>query len=379
VDRKLHPSTIAVRAGRGRGGHGDAVNPPVVLSSTFHAGGDVVYGRESNETWEAFESALGALEGGLATSFSSGMAAVAAVLSTVPVGGVVVAPDGAYTGVRWVLNDLESQGRLTVRLVDIASVSAVGAAAAGAALVWAESPTNPTMGVADLAAIAGLAHDAGAVFAVDNTFATPMLQRPLSLGADIVVHSVTKALAGHSDVLMGAVVVAEGPSGAPLADAVYQHRVRYGAVPGPMETFLALRGLRTLDVRLQRAQSTAMDLATRLSSHPAVERVRYPGLASDPAHELAARQMDGFGSMLSFDVVGGPDAAAAADKVCAAFELVIDATSLGGVETTAERRGKYAGEESTPPGLIRMSVGLEHPDDLWSDLDQALSSIDGGQ
>jgi cystathionine gamma-synthase len=150
---------------------------------------------------------------------------------------------------------------------------------------------------------------------------------------------------------------------------VRNHRVRYGSIPGPVETFLALRGLRTLDVRMARMQATALDLATRLAAHPAVARVRYPGLPSDPGHELAARQMDGFGAMVSFEVAGGPETA---DKVCGAFELIVNATSLGGVETTAERRGKYVGEEATPPNLVRMSVGLEHPADLWWDLDQAL-------
>jgi cystathionine gamma-synthase len=371
-DRVLHPSTLAVHSGRGRGAPGDAVNPPVVFSSTFHAGGEFTYGRESNETWEAFEEVLGGLEGGAATAFSSGMAAVAAVLSGLAPESVVVAPRDAYNGTRLLLGDLEAAGALSLRLVDVTELEAVAGAVEGAALVWAESPTNPMLGVADLTGIASLAHAAGAVCVVDNTFATPMLQRPLALGADVVVHSVTKSLAGHSDVLMGAVVV--GPADVGALDAVRNHRVRYGAVPGPLETFLALRGLRTLDVRVARAGATALDLATRLAADERVSRVRYPGLASDPGHGLAARQMSGFGSMVSFEVAGGAEAA---DKVCAAFDLIINTTSLGGVETTAERRGKYKGEEATPADLIRVSVGLEHPDDVWWDLDQALAAAAG--
>lgn len=344
----LDPSTIVVTAGRGTGDPGEPVNVPVELSSTYRAGGDVIYGRESNPVWVAFEEAVGALEGGVGVSFASGMAAVAAVASLVPPGGVVVAPEVAYKGARTLFQSLAATRRIgELRLVDITDTSAVLAACAGADLLWAESPTNPLLGVADLAALAG----AAPLVAVDNTFASPLLQQPLAAGADIAVHSATKVLSGHSDVVLG-VAVARDPE---VATTLRAYRTLHGSIPGPMEAFLALRGLRTLAVRLERASATAAELARRLAGHPAIEDVRYPG----------------FGSMVAPTVRGG---AAAADAVCAALRLAVPATSLGGVETLIERRGKYAGEEASPPGLLRVSVGLEHVDDLWADLDQALTT-----
>lgn len=338
-------------AGRAAAGPGDPIAVPPFLTSTFVAGGAIGYGRESNPTWEAFEAAVGALEGGTAVAFGSGMAAIAAVVGLAGGGGVVVAPHNGYTGTRKLLAAEAMAGRLTDRLVDVTDTAGVLKAAAGAAVVIIESPTNPMMDLCDLdAVVAGLASmSSPPLLCVDNTFATPLLQRPLELGADLVVHSATKMLAGHSDLVMG-VVVARQES---LVSQVRSHRTLHGAVPGPMEAFLALRGLRTLPVRLERAQATARVLAGHLASHPSVECVRYPG----------------FGAMVSFDVVGG---AAAADLVCSSVRLAVHATSLGGVETLLERRNKYEGEETTPPGLIRLSVGLEHPDDLWADLAQAL-------
>ena len=344
-------STIAVTAGRGAAGAGAPgapVNVPVELSSTYRAGGDVIYGRDSNPQWVAFESAVGALEGGArGVAFASGMAAVSAVASLVPPGGVVVAPEVAYKGARNLFASLAARRAIELRLVDITDTAAVLAACDGASLLWAESPTNPQLGVADLEAFRG----AAPLVAVDNTFATPLLQQPLSAGADVVVHSATKLLSGHSDVVLG-VVVAASPD---VAARLHAHRTLHGSVPGPMETFLALRGLRTLPVRLERSSATAAVLAGRLRDHPAVEEVRYPG----------------FGQMLAPIVRGG---AAAADAVCAAVRVAVHATSLGGVETMLERRGRYAGEESTPPGLLRVSVGLEHVEDLWDDLSQALDA-----
>ena len=342
----MDPSTIAVTAGRGDGGPGTPVNVPIELSSTYHAGGDVIYGRESNPQWVAFESAVCTLEGGAAgVAFSSGMAAVAAVASLVPPGGVVVAPEVAYKGARNLFASLASARAIELRLVDVTDTAAVLAACDGASLLWAESPTNPALGVADLAAF----RDAAPLVAVDNTFATPLLQQPLAMGADVVVHSATKLLAGHSDVVLGVVVT----SSSDVGDRVRAHRTLHGSIPGPMETFLALRGLRTLPVRLERSSATAAVLADRLRSHPGVESVRHPG----------------FGQMLAVVVRGGAEAA---DRVCASVRLAVHATSLGGVETLLERRGRYAGEEATPPGLLRVSVGLEHVEDLWADFDQAL-------
>ena len=368
--RPLDPSTLAVSLGRGASEPGDPVNVPVQLSSTYRQGGDVVYGRETNPTWAAFEEVLGALEGGTAVAFASGMAAISAVVATLPPGAVVVAPADAYKGTRTLLQRLAGAGRVRVRLTDVSDTAATLEQCDGADLLWVESPTNPLIAIADIAALAAGARQRGALVAVDNTFATPILQRPLTLGADLVVHSVTKALAGHSDVLMGAVVAADDA----LVEAVRDERVTSGAIPGPMEAYLALRGIRTLAVRIERAQSTAGELAVRLAEHPKVDRVRYPGVLEHPGHEVAAKQMAGFGTMLSFDVAGG---APAADAVCAAVRLAVPATSLGGVETLIERRARYAGEDATPPGLLRMSVGLEHVEDLWADLAQALDAIPG--
>jgi cystathionine gamma-synthase len=361
--RPPSPDTIVVAAGRPPDVPDGPVNEPVVFSSTYHAGGPVAYGRDGNPTWDAFEEALGALEGGQALAFASGMAAVAAVLEMLPVGATVVYPRDGYTGTRAFLEEAPS-GRFTRRPVDIADTDAVLAACDGAQLLWIESPTNPKMDVADIPALAAGAHERGALVAVDNTYSTPLVQRPLRLGVDVVVHSVTKFLAGHSDVVLGAVVARDAHVG-----TLRERRSLHGAIPGPMETYLALRGLRTLSVRLERAQANAGELARRLAGHAAVERVRYPGLETDPGHDRARAQMNGAGFMLAFDVRGGADAA---EAVARSTRLILHATSLGGVETSLERRGRWAREERTPPQLLRMSVGVEDVDDLWDDLVHAL-------
>ena len=357
-------------AGRGLATPGGPVNVPIQLSSTYRDGGPVSYGREANSTWAAVEEVIGRLEGGRALLFASGMAAISAVVETLPVGAVVVVPEDAYNGTRRLLGDLSTRGRVSFRPVDPTDAGAVEVACAGAGLLWLESPSNPMMRVCDLAALAAVGHRCGALVAVDNTFATPLLQQPLALGADVVVHSVTKLLAGHSEVVMGAVVSAPGRPdlGAALAD----RRLLHGAIPGPVEAFLALSGLRTLAVRMERAQANAGELARRLAAHPAVAQVLYPGLATHPGHALAGRQMAGFGSILSFVVAGG---APPADAVCSGVRLCVPATSLGGVETLIERRARYDGEELTPPGLIRVSVGIEDVEDIWSDLAAALSHV----
>jgi cystathionine gamma-synthase len=323
------------------------VNAPVELSSTYRAGGDVIYGRDSNPSWVALESTVAALEGAAhGYAFASGMAAIAAVASLVPTGGVVVAPEVAYKGARNLFSSLAARGVIELRLVDITDTQAVLAACDGGVdLLWAESPTNPMLGVADLAAFAG----AAPIVAVDNTFATPLLQQPLASGADVVVHSATKLLSGHSDVLLGLALTSSDE----LAGKLRWHRTYHGAIPGPMETFLALRGVRTLPVRLERSSATAAELARRFGAHAAIEDVRYPG----------------FGNMVAPIVRGG---AGPADAVCDALQVAVHATSLGGVETLVERRGRYAGEEATPAGLLRISVGLEHVEDLWADFCAAL-------
>jgi len=361
-----------VTAGRGREGPGDPVNVPVPMTSIYRTGGSLDYGRDSNAVWEALEEVLGALEGGRALVFASGMAAIAAVIETLAVGATVVVAEDAYNGTRHFLNDLAGRGRLSMVTADVTDTTAtLLACEKGADLLWLESPTNPLMAVADLAALTEGAHRLGLAVVVDNTFATPLLQRPLDLGADVVVHSVTKFLSGHSDLVMGAAVARQDG----WWQALSERRSVYGGVAGPLEAFLALRGVRTLAVRLEKAQENAGELARRLAEHPRVTRVRYPGLADHPGHELAARQMRGFGAMLAFEVKGG---AAGADAVCDAVRLCTPATSLGGVETLIERRGRWRGEGATPADLLRLSVGIEAMEDLWADLDQALTAAASG-
>jgi cystathionine gamma-synthase len=347
------PATLAVTAGRPPHDPDRPLNEPVTLTSTYVAGGDVEYGRYGNPTWTAFEDALGALEGGRCLAFASGMAAVTTVLDLVGADGVVVAPAHSYTGTLLALADLESRGRIRTRLVDVTDTAAVAKACDDAALVWVESPTNPALEVADIAAIRAAAHDAGAHLVVDNTFATPLLQQPLALGADLVVHSVTKLIAGHSDLLMGAVVTADEQ----LHGVIKGRRDLLGAVPGPFEAWLALRGLRTLHVRLERAQANAAELVRRLEGLPALAEVRYPGA----------------GTIVSVVLAGG---APAADLFVRRTRLWVHATSLGGVESTLERRRRWKAEPATiPDGLVRLSVGIEDVEDLWADLEQALDGL----
>jgi cystathionine gamma-synthase len=362
----LDPASIVVHAGRPPREPDAPLSDPPLLSSTYVAGGPIGYGRLGNATWTAFEECLGQLEGGRALAFASGMAATAAVLDLVPVGGRVVAPNHAYSGVLGLLDQHAATGRLKLERVGIADTDAVVAALPGTDLLWVESPTNPAMEVADLRALTAAAQAAGTMVAVDNTFATPLLQQPLALGADVVVHSVTKFLAGHSDVVLGAVVTADDRT----YDALEARRRGNGAIAGPMETWLALRGMRTLSLRLERAQQNAALLAERLRRHPRVSRVRYPGLPDDPGHLRAAAQMSGFGAILAIELGGDEELA---QRVCESTRLWVHATSLGGVESMLERRRRWPAEAPTiPADLIRLAVGIEHPEDLWADLDQAL-------
>lgn len=368
-DPTRRPSTTLVTAGRPPAHPAEPLNVPVVLASNFRNHEVAATVREYSRTdsspgWEALEDIVGTLEGGDAVAFSSGMAAASAVIDLTRAGGRVVVGTDTYLGVRGQLADGEALGRWTVDVVDVTDTDAVLAAIPGADLVWLESPTNPMLDVADLPVLCRAAREAGALVAVDNTFATPLLQQPLALGAHVVVHSATKFIGGHSDLLMG-VAIAESPEG---ADRLRRRRVVSGATPGALESFLAVRGARTLGVRLAQSQASAGELATRLAAHPAVTRVRYPGLASDPGHERAAAQMSGFGAMVSWEVAD----AATAEAVCAGVRVLVHATSLGGVESTIERRGRYAGQAHVPAGLMRMSVGIEDVEDLWDDLDAAL-------
>lgn len=346
----LRPETVAVSAGRPPRIPDAPMNEPVTFASAFVAGGPTEYARYGNPSWTALEDALGALEGGTCSTFASGMAAVSAVLSLVPHGGAVVVPRHAYQGTLALLDTEAATGRFEVRRVDIADADAVEAALPGAAMVWLESPTNPALEIADIGRLAAAARAAGVLSAVDSTFTSPLLQRPLELGADLVVHSATKLIAGHSDVVLGAVVTGD----VQLADRIRSHRSLHGAIPGPMEAFLTLRGLRTLSVRLERAEANARALAARLADAPGVVEVRDPG----------------FGTVLGIVLAD----AAAADRVVDRVRLWIPATSLGGVESTLERRRRWATEAPTiPEGLIRLSVGIEHIDDLADDLVGALA------
>jgi cystathionine gamma-synthase len=347
------PDTLAVTAGRPEHLPDSPLNPPLVMASTYVAGGETEYGRYGNPTWTAFEDVLGRLEGGRALAFSSGLAAISTVLELVGHGETVVAPRHCYLGTLAQLADLEQRGRVVARLVDITDTDAVVAACDDAALLWLESPTNPAMEVADVEALCAGAHAAGVTVVVDNTFATPMLQRPLDLGADVVAHSGTKYLAGHSDVVLGALVTRDEAT----FQAFDNRRRGFGAIPGPFETWLALRGMRTLALRVERAQANAQELATRLRTHPVVEEVRYPG----------------FGGMLSVVVRGGAEGA---ETLTHSTSLWVHATSLGGVESTLERRRRWAGEpDSIPEGLVRLSVGIEDVEDLWRDLSTTLDKL----
>ena len=349
----LHPASVAVTAGRPEHVPDAPFNTPVTFASTYVAGGDVEYGRYGNPTWTAFEEALGALEGGRALAFSSGLAAIATIFDLVGTGQKVVAARHTYHGSVMQLADLESRGRLRAQLVDIPNTAEVVAACDDASLVLVESPTNPALEVADIPAIVAAAHDAGAYVVVDNTFATPLLQRPLELGADLVVHSATKYLSGHSDVVMGAVVTRDDE----LYGVLKGRRDLIGAIPGPMEAWLALRGMRTLHLRVERAQANAQELVRRLSGHEAIAEVRYPG----------------FGAIVSIVLTQG---ALAADLLTHKTKLWVHATSLGGVESTFERRRRWKTESaSIPEGLVRMSVGIEDVEDLWTDLVTALDDL----
>jgi len=376
VTDDLSPATLAVTAGRPARDPGAPVNPAVVLSSTYLSAGepqpgDPLYTRYDAPTWHPFEEALGALEASPlpALVFGSGMAAVAATLALVPRGGRVVLPRHAYQVTLVLTADLAERSGLQVQTVDIADTDATLAATHGAAMLWVESPTNPMLEVADLPALVAGAHAAGALVAVDNTFATPLGQQPLVHGADVVVHSVTKYLAGHSDVVLGAAVTGDPDLRARLA----AYRTTHGAIAGPWEVWLALRGLRTLALRVERSQRSAGVLAARLAEHPAVAEVRYPGLPTDPGHERASRLLGGFGSIIGLRPQGGR---AAADAVVDAVRLWVPATSLGGVESMLERRRRFATESPTvPEDLLRLSVGIEDVEDLWRDLERALTSL----
>jgi cystathionine gamma-synthase len=370
MKQKLTPQSLLVAAGRPHK-PGGPLNVPLVPASNFTIGGERVYSRDgSTPTWEALEDVVGALEGGHATAFSSGMAAAAAVFDQLKTGARIVLPSDCYQGVVALALAGEARGRWQVDRLAAQDTAAWLDAAKQADLLWLESPSNPLLTVADLKTICAAARKPGALLAVDNTFATPLNQRPLELGADVSMHSATKFIGGHSDLLAGILAVRD-PA---LLNACRDARTLGGATPGTLEAYLATRGVRTLALRLQRAQDTAGRLARWLENHDRVALVRYPGLKSHPTHTLAADQLEGFGAMISFDVAGE---AAAADQVCERVGLIRHASSLGGVESTMERRAANEGQEHLPPSLLRLSVGIESYEDLRADLGQALAELSG--
>lgn len=350
-------STVSVTAGRPDRIPDAPLNTPIVPASAFIAGGSIEYAREGGPTVAAFESIIGQLEavdldspaGSIA--FSSGMAAAEALLDLVPLGGRVIAPATTYTGVAVRLRELHDKGAIDLTLVDVTNTEQVlGEIDQGAALLWLESPTNPLLEVADLPALLPVARKAGVRSVVDNTFATPVLQRPLEHGADVVLHSATKGLSGHSDLLMGALVT-QDPE---LLEQLHVRRVLLGAAPSPFDTYLAIRGIRTLPLRVERARSNAQFLADRLATVPKVSIVRH------------------FGTMISIEFHGDVEFA---DHVCSATRIWVYATSLGGVESSLERRRRWPLEsERVPLDLVRLSVGIEDPEDLWADLRSALAN-----
>jgi cystathionine gamma-synthase len=371
----LRLETLAVHAGAEPDALTGAMAPPIHLATTFKHGADgeriagYEYQREGNPTQDRLEAALSALEcGAAALAFASGMAAISALLESLPNGSRVLIPDDCYTGVRVLAKEFLPERGIVAAMVDMADHDAVRAACKeGVALIWAETPSNPRLKVCDIDALAAIAHAAGAMLACDNTFATPTLQRPLALGADVVMHSTTKYFGGHSDVLGGALVFARRDD---FFERVAHRRHLTGAILAPFSAWLTLRGFRSLPARMALHCANARRVAEFLSTHPAIERVNYPGLQSHPGHAIAAKQMRDFGGMLSIELHGGREAALA---MASRLRVFTNATSLGGCESLVEHRASVEGAHPfSPQNLLRISVGLEHVDDLIADLAQAL-------
>ncbi|HEX8212468.1 MAG TPA: PLP-dependent transferase [Longimicrobium sp.] len=361
----VKPESWLVSAGRGAE-PGAPLNVPLVPASNFIIGSGRDYSRDDGTpTWEALEEVIGGLEAGRAVAFSSGMAAIAAVFDQLSAGAVVVLPDDCYQGVGGLVAAGAERGRWSVQRVAVEDTAGWIRACGEADLIWLESPSNPLLTVADLEAVCAAPRKPWAIVAVDNTFATPLNQQPLELGATVSLQSATKFIGGHSDLLAGVATTREDA----LWHALRRSRELNGATPGTLEAYLAVRGARTLAIRLQRAQQTAMLLAERLAAHPLVARVRYPGLPSHPTHATARRVLKGFGTIIAFDVDGGAEFA---DAVCQRVRLIRHATSLGAVESTMERRAAIPGQGHLPPSLLRLSVGIEDAEDLWADLNSAI-------
>jgi cystathionine gamma-synthase len=363
----MKPESWLVSAGRPPES-GAPLNVPLVPASNFIIGGGREYSRDDGTpTWEALEELVGGLEAGKAVAFASGMAAIAAVFDQLSAGAVVVLPEDCYQGVAGLSAAGAERKRWSVQRVAVDDTAGWIRACGIADLIWLESPSNPLLTVADVEAICAAPRKRGAMVAVDNTFATPLNQQPLEFGATVSLQSATKFIGGHSDLLAGVATTRDEA----LWQSLLKARELNGATPGTLEAFLAVRGARTLAVRLQRAQETAMSLAERLETHPLVTRVRYPGLPSHPTHTTARRVLKGFGTIISFDLRGEAEFA---DRVCQRIRLIRHATSLGAVESTMERRAAIPGQGHLPPSLLRLSVGIEDAEDLWGDLDSALNS-----
>ena len=367
----MRDATRVNRAGIPEAVQGAAYLPGPTFAAPYHAAGDpktapFSYGRFSNPTWSLFEQALSELEGGPSIVFASGMAATNAVFGvTLRAGDILVMPSDSYYTSRLVAQGYLTEMGIKVRLAPTAG-NAQLEHLAGAKLLWLETPANPTLEVCDIAAMVQAAHAQGVLVAVDNTTATALGQRPLALGADFSVASDTKALTGHSDLILGHVASQDNA----WAERIHTWRTQQGAIPGPMEVWLAHRSIGTLALRLERQCFNALKLAKFLASHPQVQSVRYPGLPDDPAHEIASRQMQWYGPVVSFVLKGKAEA----EQFLHNSKLIIEATSFGGIQTSAERRARWSGDE-IPEGFIRLSVGCEDIQDLLEDFSQALATL----
>ncbi len=373
---KRRIETETVHMGNHVDPHTGAVVPSIVLSTTFAREADgsfpsgYVYTRSDNPNRHALEESLANLEGGArALAFSSGQAATNAVFQMLKSGDHVVIANETYFGTPKLVREIFSHLGITASYVDMSNLAAVQAAmTAQTKIVWIETPSNPLLTISDIQAISEIAHQYGALVVADNTWASPLVQRPLAHGADIVMHSTTKYISGHTDVLGGALIFARNDEVTARAQMV---QTLGGAVPSPFDCWLMMRGIRTLALRVRQQVASAQRVAEFLADHPAIERVNYPGLDSHAGHAIAARQMtNGFGGMLSFHVQGGAEQAMA---IAARLQLFTRATSLGGIESLIEHRASIEGPTSTTPqNLLRVSIGIEHVDDLIDDLRQAI-------
>lgn len=367
--------TTAIHAGRAADPTTGAVAPPIYLSTTFERAEDGnfphgnLYTRADNPNRRALETCLKALEGGaIAAAFSSGSAATASILQAIGSGSHVLVPNDSYTGTKTLLHEMSAVWNIEATFVDMTDLDQVRAALRpNTRLIWVETPSNPLLKITDIAAVAEIAHHVGAICAVDSTWCTPVIQRPLEFGADLVIHATTKYFGGHSDVLGGAAIFKQADS---FAARVKQIQRIAGAVPSPFDCWLILRGASTLPLRMRAHSENAMQVAAFLKVHPCVEAVYYPGLPDHPGHAIATLQMSLFGGMLSFQVNGDRELAM---HVAAKVRIFTRATSLGGVESLIEHRASIEGAGTlTPDNLLRLSIGLEHPADLIEDLAQAL-------